>query len=62
MSKCFPSTCRCCECNHKHCLVWHPGHSHKITMVTDLLQNGLDAMDDGYEKMIFPEEPSGKKS
>lgn len=27
--KCSPASCRCCECQNKHCLVWHPGHSHK---------------------------------
>lgn len=26
---CSPSpVCRCCVCQHKHCLVNHPGHSH----------------------------------
>lgn len=27
---CFPDPyCRCCECRGIHCLVWHPGHSHR---------------------------------
>lgn len=27
---CFPTmACRCCECRGIHCLVWHPGHSHR---------------------------------
>ena len=26
---CMPDArCRCCECQGKHCLMWHPGHSH----------------------------------
>jgi hypothetical protein len=27
---CYPDpVCRCCECQHKLCMMWHPGHSHR---------------------------------
>jgi hypothetical protein len=29
VSGCFPTYCRCCECQGKRCLVGHPGHSHR---------------------------------
>lgn len=27
MTDCMPGPCRCCVCQGKHCLMWHPGHS-----------------------------------
>lgn len=34
MSECFAGPCRCCECRGIHCLVWHPGHSHRFDRMT----------------------------
>lgn len=44
MAECFASYCRCCECVGKHCLVYHPGHSHRLAPM-DLLLTGLPVPD-----------------
>jgi hypothetical protein len=47
---CFPDPfCRCCECQQRHCLVPHPGHSHAesksspLAMSVVLASMSLDA-------------------
>jgi len=44
--------CRCHVCQGIHCLVWHPGHSHKVDLL-NTFQNDLDRMDDVYKELIF---------
>lgn len=29
MTGCVAARCHCCECRGVHCLVGHPGHSHR---------------------------------
>lgn len=31
--------CSCCECRGKHCLMYHPGHSHKYSHYTDFIED-----------------------
>lgn len=39
--------CRCCECQGKRCLIYHPGHSH---LTGDIEQRILQALLDEARK------------
>lgn len=44
-AECSPElVCRCCECQGIKCLVYHPGHNHRI--------KGLEVMDELFGEDI----------
>lgn len=54
---CFPTyPCRCCECQGRCCLVWHPGHSHRDVSRSIADWCAMDALRPMKEK---PKRPDG---
>ncbi len=51
---CFPQSCQCCECQGKMCMMWHPGHSHKL----DAFEQAL--IDNEFMKTIETNRPALK--
>lgn len=40
-TNCFPGRCGCCECQGKKCLMYHPGHDHRINSYETLYRDAL---------------------
>jgi hypothetical protein len=55
---CYPvAGCPCCECNHKLCMMWHPGHSHTMDAVEQSLMAQDNAFLDVLEAALRGETP-----